>query len=307
MLTPNKVTLLVSALMLVTALNGAYAQHPSEVQKLTAEGDYMAALALFTKLPKRRATTLSYAAAAKSAWGLSLNDLAEKYYDEAISRSSIDKQLSQVDRARIFLSKAMINFQGNRFDLAIENAKRASKLLPTAGPLRAEVHQLWADSLFELNRIAPAEEHYKIALLEGSELDKGELHFKLARVLRKLGQLSQATYEYQSVPVAHPRSAQAIRELISLSLEQSQSEAALMWIAKGRELFPDQFADSWLSFIQGSALAQLGHTKELRSLRSEAEQNFAPSDHYRLLLEASSECFEWKSLKTKQSGILNDQ
>jgi tetratricopeptide (TPR) repeat protein len=289
-LVPLRWFVLATLVALFAGVALAQAQHPSDVQKLTADGRYYDALLAFERMPKRISTTDSTIAAAKSAWALSLTGMARLNYDTALR----DERLSAVEKARIVLGKGLIEFQDERYQVAALYAEKVAATLPEASPLRGNGWLLWGESLSRMKLYGQAEEKYSKALEEVDSDIVPEVHFLLGEARIRLGKYSDAKADYEAVPLRSDRGPIAIRRLASIALEQGHTSHAAFWLAKGREEFPDSFVDSWVDYAEVEAAIQKGDHDRIREVRAEALKKFPPSDPWLILLCASAEAFEWK-------------
>lgn len=265
------------------------AQHPVDVEQLTADHHFYEALLTYQRLPKRRATTDSVIAAAKSAWGLSLLKRAQEEYSTALK----DPALKPTERARIHLAKGIISFQDDQYQEAILNADKAGELLPTPSPLRAKVWFLRGESLMRLNSYAPAEAEYQKALAEGSASDMPDLHLALGLVQIKLGKTNAAREHLQQIPLDSSRTPEALRALATLALETKDYGQAKVWLTRARKDYPDQFIDSWVDYALVKVAVSEGDLGAVEGVRAQAESKFPPSDGWLMLLQAQAESFQW--------------
>ncbi len=278
------------AFMALLSAAPAMAQHPIDVQRDAAAGDYMAALVTYDKMPKRISTTQARIAAAKSAWALSLPDRALEEYDGAIRQGG----LATIDLARIFLGKGIIEHQEGRHQLAILHLEKALPLLPEPSPLRAQVLSLWGESLAAMKQTAPAEEKYIQALTETDPESKPEMYFLLAQVQLELGKYEDARGNYEKIPLRHDRAPEAVRRLAEIGVHQGNFEAASLWLEKGRTSFEDAFLDSWTDYVLVRGALSKGDKELVKNLKSQADKRYPPSDPWLALLNAAVEEFVWK-------------
>ncbi|NLF25317.1 MAG: tetratricopeptide repeat protein [Deltaproteobacteria bacterium] len=289
-----------SWLAIITLLCGAIAapvctlaQHPIEVQRKASSGDYLEALALYDRLPRRQITTSATVAAAKSAWALSLPERAVAEFDQALQ----DKQLGKGERARLLLSRGIIEYQEGHFQVAILYAEKSLKQLKTASPLQAKAWLLWGESLSQLKSYGAAEEKYQKALEASLPAERPEVHYLLGVCQMKLGRLVQARQNFERVPLQHARTADALRGLAELSLQQGQSAQAVFWLNKGRQDYPDKFLDCWVDYILVRAAVEMKDAKQVKLLQAEAQKKYPPSDYWLTLLNAAAEAFNWQMSK----------
>ena len=282
----------VFSLWLGNALVGtaAQAQHPTDVQRELAAGEPMAALVTFDKMPKRKATTPSILAAAKSAWALSLPERAIAEFD----RSLADDQMPELDRAKVYLARGIIEFQEMRYREALQYADKSLKLLADASPLRSKVWMLIAESQFQLASYAAANDKYEQALQEAPAEDQPDIHYSLGLCKLHLDKLDEAREQFEQVPLSHPRAGKAIRQLANIELTAGDVTHAAFWLARGQQDFPDEFLDSWVDYAQLTIAAGQNDVQRLREIRKAAEAKYPPADSWMTLLEAAAEEFEWR-------------
>ena len=226
------------------------AQHPIDVQRALANGQYFQALVTYDRLPKRTDTSASMYAAARSAWALSLPTRASDEFDRALR----DEQLTTSERARIFLSKGIIELQELRYQVAVLYAQRAVQLLGDEDSnlaLRSKAYFLWAEALSKQRQFGEAEVKYVSALQGSAESDLPQFHFALGNCRMQLGKYSEAREEFERVPQEHELTSAAIRKLAVLAVEANNPSAAQFWLQRGLQSFADDFNLSINSFISG--------------------------------------------------------
>lgn len=281
--------LLIPLSLLIAGKSAAFAQHPIEVQRLAAKGEYFRALVEYEKLPKRRADTAAVTAAARSAWGLGLADRSISEYDRALT----DETLQPVERARIYLSRAIIEFQEDRFQTSVLYAERCIVLLKEGGPLRAKAYLVWGNSLSQMGMYAAAEQKYLLALGEGELDDKPELHFRIAMVEMRLGKTEEARAHLEKVPLRHEHTPAAMRFLSQLALDRKNYKEAEFWLSRGRREYPDSFLDSWVDYVLMRIGISEEDDKKIKEVLQSATGKYPPSDEWLTLLKAASEAYYW--------------
>lgn len=291
-----------TALLIQLAVTGqAAAQHPVEVQRLAASGDYFVALTTFEKMPRRVATTQSIMSAARSAWALGLSSRALDEFDRALR----DEKLGGEDRARIHLSKGIIEFQEGRFQVAALHSEKCIDTLnslESAGPnpLRAKAYLLWGDSLVHLNSLGQAEQKYMQALDDAAEDDKPQINFALGKCRVQLGKYEQARENFESIPVSHELTPESIRNLAGIALDTGKITAATFWLQKGRAEYPDNFLDSWVDYALLKAAISENDPQAVREIRTASTKKYPPSDQWLILLQAAAEAYEWSQRPAPQ-------
>ncbi|MCO6431759.1 MAG: tetratricopeptide repeat protein [Deltaproteobacteria bacterium] len=269
----------------------ANAQHPIDVQRLSAKGEHFDALVAYQKLPKRRTTSEAVNAAARSAWALSLPKLAIEEFDKVLQ----DKNLDQVERARVYLSRGIIEFQEDRFQVAQLYAEKSLALLDEPSPLRSKVWFLWGESLERLGQYGPAEEKYAKALEESLKEEKGDIYFSLGSCQLRLGKFEKARENFEQVPLRHDKTDIAMRRLAQLALQAGQHEQAEFWLIKGRSDYPESFLDSWVDYAMLKIAIKKNDRQQAEEVTERARKQYPPSDPWLVLLESVYAQYRWKS------------
>ena len=266
------------------------AQHPIDVQRKAAAGEYYEALVSYDQLPRRRSTTLSTVAAARSAWGLGLPARAIVEYDKALQ----DEKLEPSERARLLLSRAIIEFQEGRFQVAQLYAEKAAALLPTPSPLRSKVWFVWGQSLDRLSQYGAAEERYKLAADESSEDERGDIYYLLGKCQERLGRFDEARDSLQKVPLRHEQAPFAMRQLAEIALNAGRPKEVEFWLTTGRREYPESFLDSWVDYALARGAMMNQDDQRLSEILDEATKKYPPSDHWLNLLRGAVEGYRWK-------------
>ena len=274
------------------------------MQRKAASGDYMAALATYRKMPMRRATVASAVAAGKSAWALGLPEVAKQEFDRAINLASVSDELSDTEKARIYFSRGVIEFQEENYQSTLVFAGKASKLIDQKGPLLSEIKQLIAESYIKLNKLILAEKNLVSALDGVRPESEGDLRFTLATCQMQLGKLTEAKDNFELVPLRHNKGVTAIRSLASIAFELRKYEEAIFWLNKGREEFAESFLDSWVDYALVKSYGEMNSLKELKDTYAQAQQKYPPSDPWFILLQAVAEENLWSSEFMKVSKEL---
>lgn len=269
----------------------ASAQHPIDVQRKAAEGEYFHSLLAFEKMPKRKATTSARIAAGKSAWALGLTDRAIQEFDNALHDQTLDK----VTRARLFLSRGIIEFQEERYQTALLYAQRAAAGLES-GPLRARIWLLWGQALSKTGSLGAAKEKLTQAYTEANKEDLAEIDYLLGDCALKLGQAEAARAHFESVPLNHERTPDAIRALAKIAIDSGNMESAKFWLRRGRSDFPDNFLDSWVDYALVQVAIKERDTAAVKSIVEQAQGRYAPSDFWLNMLNAAAETHRWQQV-----------
>jgi len=266
------------------------AQHPIDVQRKAAQGEYLEALATYDRIPKRQITTAAMISAGKAAWALSLPERATLEFDQALQ----DKQLGKEPRARLLLSRGIIEYQEGHYQVAILYAEKTLRLLKQPSPLQAKAWLLWGESLSQLKSYGAAEDKYEKALAGSLPSEQPEINYLLGICRMKLGRWEDARRNFEKVPLQHPRTPDSLRSLAEISLQAGRYAQAVFWLTRGRKDYPDHFLDSWVDYALVRAAAEMKDAKQVRQLQSEAQKKYPPSDHWLTLLNAAAESFNWQ-------------
>ena len=283
-------SLLTLLILGIVSASSAFAQHPIDVERLAAKGDYMKALLAYDALPDRRHTVESAIAAGRSAWALGLTKRAVEEFDKALQSDKLDPS----SKARVLLSKGIIEFQEGRYPTAVLYADRAAANIAQPTPLRAKVLLLWGQALSRMNQYAQAEGKISQALEEASDEDLPEINYMLGTVQSALGKNEDARRCFERIPLEHERTSEAIRQLAVLSLQTAHFEDAIFWIEKGKKDFHDNFLDSWVDYVELQAAIGMDDIAKVRAVRAQASTEYPPSDKWLNLLDAAAEAYEWK-------------
>lgn len=266
----------------------AEAQHPVDVERKAASGDYLGALTAFDQLPRRQVTLSAQLAAARSAWALSLSARARELIDRALQDSTLQGRR----RVQALFSRAAIEYQDHAYQVAILFAERAYDAAEP-GPLRARILSLWGESLYALNSYGAAEERYAAAIAEAAAEDLPDLHYLRGRTLMRLGRGKDAIASFEQVPLGHDRTPQALRALAQLSLDEGRYEAVSFWLQHGREHYPQQFLDSWVDYALLVAALRRGAHDEAGAVLRDAQGRLPASDPWLTLASAAFERSKW--------------
>ncbi|MGI6524461.1 MAG: tetratricopeptide repeat protein [Bdellovibrionota bacterium] len=270
--------------------SSAAAQHPADVQKLTADKDYFEALKIYESMPKRKVTVDATVAAAKSAWALSLPQKAIDEFEKALR----DKSIDDIQRARLLLSRGIIEYQEDRFRVAILFAERVITLLKEASPLRSKAWLLWGESLARLKSYGAAEDKYLKALKESNSADLPAVYYLLGNAQFKLGKLEKARESFENIPLQHPNAPFAMRRLAEISLQEKKFDQGAFWLARGQRDFPDHFIDSWVDYALLQIAIHQDNKDSVMAIQEKALKKYPPSDEWLSLLNAAVEEFLWK-------------
>lgn len=282
-------------LVFFAALSGHYsyasAEHPVDVQRLSVENDHFRALEVYEKLPDRRLQKDTHVAAAKSAWALGLTRKAANLFDLVLRSDDLEID----ERARLTLSRGIIEYQEQRYQEAALFAEKAASLLPEKAPLRGRALLLWGQSLTRAQAYSTAEEKLWRAVAEVAASDRPDAAMSLGAVQIKLGKLADAERTLKGIPTDHAYAPEAIRLLATIAMQTDQKDRARFWLEKGRADYSDSFVDSWTDYGQLSVALKEGDLSRARKLVEHAQKRLPPSDTWLIVMQASLEEAEWKA------------
>jgi tetratricopeptide (TPR) repeat protein len=279
-----------------------YAEHPIDVQRLSAEGDYFKALEVYERLPDRRLEKDAHVAAAKSAWALGLVRMAADIFDSVLRSDNLESE----ERSRITLSRGIIEFQEERYQEAALFAEKTVSLLPEKAPLRGRALLLWGQSLIKANEYSNAEDKLWRAFAEAAPADRADVAMSLGAVQLKLGKLSEAQRTLKTIPTDNPQAAEAIRLLANISMQTEQSSRARFWLEKGRNDYSESFVDSWSDYAQMNIALKDGDLARARKIVDQAQKRLPPSDAWLIVMQASLEQAEWNTRKNIRKDTPTD-
>jgi tetratricopeptide (TPR) repeat protein len=293
-----RLLLLLSVLtVLATPMLGS-AQHSAEVQKLSADGEHMKALAMYELLPNKKLVMETRIAAAKSAWALGLNRQAAEGFDTVLRDPTISPDI----RTRLILSRGVIEYQEERYQEAALYAEKAISYMRESVPLRGRAYLLWGQSLLRTGAYISAHEKFGKALADVQPQDRPEAHFALALVDLKLDRYEDAQKNLEAIPMDHARTPVAVRMLAGISLETHQYDRVRFWIDKGKVDYPEAFVDSWGDYALVQAALSRDDLEEARRITDIAHKQFPATDSWLVLMQASVEVAEWKKREQVSVG-----
>lgn len=270
------------------------AEHPIDIQRLAARGDYYEALLAYERIPKRVMTSDAVLAAAKSAWALSLPDRAIEEYEHLLAQPG----LPITERARIELSRGIIELQEGRPQVAVVYAERAVNRLADPSELRSRIWLLWAESLAAVKSLDMAEDRYTKALEEAAPESRAEIYFLRGQCRMMLGKDFDAVSDLKEVPLHNDRTGASLRYLAQIEYKLNNIQESAFWLETGRKDYPEDFLDSWVDYVLLTNAADEGSILKVRSIREEANKKYPPSDYWISLMEARAEALEW-SVRTR--------
>jgi len=240
------------------------------VRQLTGSGLHFEAV-----LAAQEKDTLSLEerlSAARSAWALGLAETARKNWDEALANESFDG----TERDKELLARAILELQEGRLEQARSLAEKTAATIP-ASDLRAQFWLLIAESLRTQGALSQAESYYQRAVSESSQDTRSEANYLLGECLLRLGRMTDARYAFAGVESKGRFAVAALKRLVEIDLDQKSYEGVLTWIHEGRENYPSEFEDPWVSYAQTMALLEVGRiddaSQELKRMKTRHSEN----------------------------------
>jgi tetratricopeptide (TPR) repeat protein len=267
-------------------MSSASAQHPSEIVKLNAEGDHYQSILHYLRLPQRRLQAEAAIAAAKSAWALSLPQLALEAYDKVFQFD-----IASTKKSQIFLSRAIIHFQEGQYELSSVNAENAIEELPVPSSFRAKAWYLWGESLLNLKYSGKSIEKYIHAIEESDEQGRSDIYFSLGKAYLDQGDVINAMESFEKIDPVSDMYPQALKKLVWLYIESSNFEKAEELITFGKYNYPNVFMESMIDYSWMLILLKKGDSKKIESALKEIEEKVSPSDTWLPIIQGSVELF----------------
>lgn len=293
-----RLSLLIGVIAIFASPSAVTAQHAADVQRLSADGEHMKALAMYELLPNKKLVTETRIAAAKSAWALGLNRQAAEGFDSVLR----DPNVSPDIRTRLVLSRGVIDYQEERYQEAALYAEKAISYMRESVPLRGRAYLLWGQSLLRTGAYVSAHDKFEKGLADVQLSDRPEALFALGLVEIKLARYADAQRNLEAIPMDHARTPVAVRMLAGISLEMQQFDRVKFWIEKGKTDYPEAFVDSWGDYGLVQAALARGDLDEARRVTEIAQKQFSPSDSWIVLMRASLEVAEWKKREQVSVG-----
>ncbi len=281
-------------LLLCVALLGygrpSHAEHPIDVERLSAAGEHLQALAVYDRIPKRVCTTSAAISAARSAWALGLTDKATSELDQLLRR----EDLSAAQRTEALFTRAIVEFQEGRHQVADLYAEKALHNCAGVCPQRSAILLLSGESLASQGAYGAAESKFTAALENVSANQMPEIYYQRGVTRVRLGKLSDARSDLEQVPLQHERTPEALRALAGVALDSADFAAVIFWLEKGRALYPQRFLDSWVDYALIESALHQEDFKTVTEVQQNAVKRYAPSDPWMTLLSASLEAHAWE-------------
>jgi len=267
---------------------------------LSARGDHFQALLTFSAKSADSLSNADRLAAARSAWSLGLVDRARTLWDEVLADTAIDKS----ERARLLLSRAMLELQEGQYEQARAFSEEGARKLEQSD-LRAQFWLVIAESLREQGIHSAALAYYEKAAAESATASKSESSYLLGECQARLGQLSQARQSFTAIPISAPPAAKGLRRLIELDLRDGDFQSTLTWLKEGYQSFPAEFDDPWLSYAKVISLVGVNQAKEARLSLASFKAKFSADNSWYQLAEAAVVAHDFTSSQLPEPDSLS--
>ena len=254
------------------------------ISSLSEQGKHLEAL---VALRKKKASELHLAdkiAGARSAWALSLPDVARELWEEVLAI----EDFRGPERSRIILSRAILEFQEGSHEKSRAYAEQGLRLV-SSSPIRKQLLLVIAENLKEQGALSVAEGYYKQARDEIKDDNDDEVLFLLGECQLKLGLIDNARYSFAKVGTSSTFVQKALRRLAGIDLDQRKYDGVLTWIREARESFPEEFSDQWSSYALIVSLLQIGSEKDAARELQRLKTKFSDKDSWYVLARAAYE------------------
>ena len=204
--------------------------------------------------------------ASRSAWALGLADEARNLSDELLE----DERLTGIERAQVFLARAILEFQEGAYGVARAFAEDEVEILDPSN-FRAQFWLLIAESYTYEGKHSKAERFYQMAVDDATGEPRYEASYLLGKCRIALGNIERARYSFISIEKQSRFAHLALKELLALTYQQQEYDAVLEWIEEARAYHPSEFNDAKSLYYYISSLISLGKfaraDTELREFR----------------------------------------
>jgi len=242
------------------------------VKELSEQGRYFDSILLYKENESVRSLGDTLAVA-KSAWAIGLVDEARIRWDQALEHPDC----KGVERARVLLSRAIMELQEGSYDRARGFAEEGSTLV-NSSELRGELNFVIAEALYSQGMYSLAERYYEKVSKEGSKERVQESLLKLSKVMNKLGRFADARKVLTLIELTSSITPHALDELIILDSKNRNFSGVRTWVEEGRSSFPSEFRSSKISYIHAQSLIKEGLLVEAEEEISYISMNSKEND-----------------------------
>ena len=280
----------IAAVLNLICVSNSLAEHPINVQKNAINKEYYKAMVSFERLPRQKLNKEVLLSAAQSAWALSLPDTAIELFDKILD----DKNISNKEKAKIYLYKGIIDFQEGKYSISQIFAKKALSFSnDISESLKSAALKLLGDSYFKLKLYGEAKREYIEALKYADNNQQPSIYLQKGMAEFYLGSFDEAQKDLQKVSMDNEDAPLAIKLLMKILLEKKDYQKLKKWIEVLNIEFPDEFIDSWIDYAKVKVAISEDNKREALKVLEFAKDKYPESDSWINLAGASLETYLW--------------
>ena len=280
----------IAAVLNLICVSNSLAEHPINVQKNAINKEYYKAMVSFERLPRQKLNKEVLLSAAQSAWALSLPDTAIELFDKILD----DKNISNKEKAKIYLYKGIIDFQEGKYSISQIFAKKALSFSnDISESLKSAALKLLGDSYFKLKLYGEAKREYIEALKYADNNQQPSIYLQKGMAEFYLGSFDEAQKDLQKVSMDNEDAPLAIKLLMKILLEKKDYQKLKKWIEVLNIEFPDEFIDSWIDYAKVKVAISEDNKREALKVLEFAKDKYPESDSWINLAKASLETYLW--------------
>lgn len=280
----------IAVVLNLICVSNSLAEHPINVQKNAINKEYYKAMVSFERLPRQKLNKEVLLSAAQSAWALSLPDTAIELFDKILD----DKNISNKEKAKIYLYKGIIDFQEGKYSISQIFAKKALSFSnDISESLKSAALKLLGDSYFKLKLYGEAKREYIEALKYADNNQQPSIYLQKGMAEFYLGSFDEAQKDLQKVSMDNEDAPLAIKLLMKILLEKKDYQKLKKWIEVLNIEFPDEFIDSWIDYAKVKVAISEDNKREALKVLEFAKDKYPESDSWINLARASLETYLW--------------
>ena len=280
----------IAAVLNLICVSNSLAEHPINVQKNAINKEYYKAMVSFERLPRQKLNKEVLLSAAQSAWALSLPDTAIELFDKILD----DKNISNKEKAKIYLYKGIIDFQEGKYSISQIFAKKALSFSnDISESLKSAALKLLGDSYFKLKLYGEAKREYIEALKYADNNQQPSIYLQKGMAEFYLGSFDEAQKDLQKVSMDNEDAPLAIKLLMKILLEKKDYQKLKKCIEVLNIEFPDEFIDSWIDYAKVKVAISEDNKREALKVLEFAKDKYPESDSWINLARASLETYLW--------------
>lgn len=280
----------IATVLNLICVSNSLAEHPINVQKNAINKEYYKAMVSFERLPRQKLNKEVLLSAAQSAWALSLPDTAIELFDKILD----DKNISNKEKAKIYLYKGIIDFQEGKYSISQIFAKKALSFSnDISESLKSAALKLLGDSYFKLKLYGEAKREYIEALKYADNNQQPSIYLQKGMAEFYLGSFDESQKDLQKVSMDNEDAPLAIKLLMKILLEKKDYQKLKKWIEVLNIEFPDEFIDSWIDYAKVKVAISEDNKREALKVLEFAKDKYPESDSWINLARASLETYLW--------------